>query len=224
MPGNKGGNAMHMTTSEFWSGLSDLLAQADSHPIDSRDEDSGDLHRDRDAYLVREHLEIGKPLWPLIERDISRDPALGAKLRHACEIREAGRGPLNGTSKEDIHGRKYARIDSLRAGCLVQFDDGHGCMPDRAVRQVKCDPVGEFYVECSCGKHLLLDDEGILVGVYPMGNKEPTVRFEGKDMPASEWLAQVNPMDNKEPIVHFKGKDMTASEWLAQIARCKRAS
>jgi len=68
-----------MTTSEFWSGLSDLLAQADSHPIDGRDEDSGDLHRDRDAYLVREHLEIGQPLWPLIERDISRNPALDAK-------------------------------------------------------------------------------------------------------------------------------------------------
>jgi hypothetical protein len=25
-----------MTTSEFWSGLSNLLAQADAHPIDSR--------------------------------------------------------------------------------------------------------------------------------------------------------------------------------------------
>src|SRR6476659_233389 len=117
-----------MTTSEFWSGLSDLLAQADSHPIDSCDDDSGDLHRDRDAYLVREHLETGRPLWPLIERDISRDPALDAKLRHAYEIREAGRPP--GPPKADIHGRQYACIDSLRAGCLVQFDDGHGdCMP-----------------------------------------------------------------------------------------------
>ena len=79
-----------MTTSEFWSGLSDLLGQADAHPIDSRDEDSGHLHRDRDAYLVGEHLEIGKPLWPLIELDISRDAALDAKLRHAFKIREAG--------------------------------------------------------------------------------------------------------------------------------------
>src|SRR6476661_4718052 len=119
-----------MTTSEFWSGLNDLLAQADSHPIDSRDEDSGDLHRDRDAYLVREHLEIGQPLWPLIERDISRNPALDAKLRHAYEIRNAGGPPLNGTAKADIHGRQYACIDSLRAGCLVQFDEGHGCIPD----------------------------------------------------------------------------------------------
>jgi hypothetical protein len=34
--------------------------------------------------------EIGKPLWPLIERDISRDTALDAKLRHAYEIRDAG--------------------------------------------------------------------------------------------------------------------------------------
>jgi hypothetical protein len=79
-----------MTISQFWSGLNELLAQADTHPIGSRDEDSGDLHRDRDACLVGGHLEIGKPLWPLIERDISRDAALDAKLRHAFKIREAG--------------------------------------------------------------------------------------------------------------------------------------
>ena len=84
-----------MTTSDFWSGLNDLLAQADAHPIDSRDEDSGYLHRDRDACLVKGHLEEAKPLWPLIEWDISRDAALDAKLRHAYEIRNAGGGPLN---------------------------------------------------------------------------------------------------------------------------------
>jgi hypothetical protein len=44
-------------------------------------------------------------------------------------------------------------------------------MPDQAVRQVKCDGDGEFYVECSCGKHHLIGDDGsIVVGVYPMGN------------------------------------------------------
>jgi hypothetical protein len=163
-----------MTTSEFWSGLNDLLAQADAHPIDSRDEDSGHLHRDRDAYLVGEHLEIGKPLWPLIERDISRDAALDAKLRHAFEVRDAGDGSLWDTPTADIHGRAYARIGRLRAGCWVQFDDAHGdCMPDQAVRQVKCDADGELYVECNCGKHCLVDDEGIVVGVYPMSDKEP---------------------------------------------------
>ena len=180
-----------MTISEFWSGLNDLLAQADSHPIDSRDEDSGHLHRDRDACLVREHLETGMPLWPLIERDISRDPALGARVRHAYKIRNAGGGPLNGPPKADINGREYARIDDLCAGCLVQFDDGHGCMPDQAVRQVKCDADGEFYVECNCGKHLLIDDDGILVGVYSMNSKKPIVHFEGRYMPVSEWLAQI---------------------------------
>jgi hypothetical protein len=161
-----------MTTAEFWGGLNDLLAQADAHPIDSRDEDSGHLHRDHDAYLVREHLEIGKPLWPLIECDIENDPALDAKLHRAYEIRDAGRGPLNGeTPTADVHGRAYARIDSLRAGCLVQFDEEHGdCMPDQAVRQVNCDADGEFYVDCNCGKHWLVDDEGIVVGVYPMNN------------------------------------------------------
>jgi hypothetical protein len=146
------------------------LAQADAHPIDSRDEDSGHLHRDRDAYLVGEHLEIGEPLWPLIERDISRDTALDAKLRHAYEIRDAGEGPLNGIApKADIHGRDYARLDSLRPGCLVQFDDGHGCLPDQAVRQVKSGADGELYVECDEGKHYLVDDKGIVVGVSPMG-------------------------------------------------------
>jgi hypothetical protein len=164
-----------MTISEFWSGLNDLLAQADAHPIDSRDEDSGALHRDRDACLVAEHLEVGKPLWPLIERDISRDATLDAKLRHAFEVQNAGRN--GGPPKADIHGRAYVPKDSLRAGCLVQFD---GCMPDQAVRRVKCDADGEFYVDCNCGKHDLVDDEGIVVGVYSMGNKEPIVPFEGK--------------------------------------------
>jgi|KBSMisStaDraftv2_1062788.scaffolds.fasta_scaffold172687_2 hypothetical protein len=183
-----------MTTSEFWSGLKDLLAQADAHPIDSRDEDSGELHRDRDACLVRGQLEDGRSLWPLIKRDIENDPALDTKLHRAYEIRDAGRGPLNGeTSTADIHGREYARLGSLRPGCLVQFDDGHGCMPDQAVRPVKCDADGELYVECNCDKHLLVDDEGILIGVYPIGNKEPIVHFEGKDMPVSEWLAQIAP-------------------------------
>ena len=171
-----------MTTSEFWSGLNDLLAQADAHPIDSRDEDSGFLHRNRDACLVEGHLEDGKPLWPLIERDISRDAALDAKLRHAFEIRDAGDGlPFKfDTPKADIHGRSYALKNSLCAGCLVQFDGDHGCLPDQAVRQVKCDADGELYVECNEGKHYLADDEGlddvgILIGVYPMNNKEPTV-------------------------------------------------
>jgi hypothetical protein len=77
------------------------------------------------------------------------------------------------TTTADIHGREYARIGNLRAGCLVQFDDGHGCLPDQAVRQVKCDADGgELYVECNEGKHCLVDDEGIVVGVYPMENKE----------------------------------------------------
>ena len=75
----------------------------------------------------------------------------------------------NGPPKADVHGIEYARIGSLRAGCLVQFDGDHGCMPDQAVRQVKCDADGELYVECDCGKHLLIDDQGIVVGVYPMG-------------------------------------------------------
>ena len=70
-----------MTTSEFWSGLKDLLAQADAHPIDSRDEDMANSHRDRDACLVRGQLEDGRSLWPLIKRDIENDPALDTKLR-----------------------------------------------------------------------------------------------------------------------------------------------
>ena len=99
----------------------------------------------------------------------------------------------NGPPTADIHGRAYARIDDLHAGYLVQFDEGHGCMPDQAVRQVKCDADGEFYVECNCGKHYLgyIEEEVVVVGVYSMNNKEPIVHFEGKDMPASEWLAQI---------------------------------
>jgi hypothetical protein len=92
---------------------------------------------------------------------------LDAKLRHAYEIRNAGCGPLSGPPKADIHGRDYARLDSLRPGCLVQFDDGHSCLPDQAVREVKCGADGELYVECNEGKHCLVDD--IVVGVYPMG-------------------------------------------------------
>ena len=56
---------------------------------------------------------------------------------------------------------------------------------------MKCDADGRLYVECNCGKHLLIDDEGLLAGVYPMGNKEPNVHFEGKYMLVSEWLAKI---------------------------------
>ena len=69
----------------------------------------------------------------------------------------------------DIYGRPYTRIGSLRDGCLVQFDDGHGdCLPDRSVRKVRCDAAGEFYVECSCGKHYIgyIEEEVVVVGVY----------------------------------------------------------
>jgi hypothetical protein len=165
-----------MTTAKFWSGLSDLLAQADGHAVDSRDEDSGYLHRDRDAYLVGRNLEEGKPLRPLIQRDISQNAALDAKLRHAFEVRDTGDGSLWDTPTADVNGRAYARIGGLRVGSWVQFDSEHGdCMPDQAVRQLKCDAEGEFYVECNCGKHHLVDDEGVLVGVYEMSNKEPIV-------------------------------------------------
>jgi hypothetical protein len=156
-----------LTAPDFWSGLSDLLAQADAHAIGSRDEESGYLHRDRDAYLIREHLEVGKPLWPLIQQETTRDAALDAKLRHAFEIRDAGRGPLNGPPIADVNGREYARVNGLRAGYLVQFDDGHGCMPDQEVRRVRCDADNELYVQCNCGKHFLADEDGILVGIYP---------------------------------------------------------
>jgi hypothetical protein len=168
LPATKGAATMHTNTSEFWIGLSDLLAKADSHPVDSRDEDSGDLHRDRDAYLVGEHLKAGMQLWPLIMRDASRDPVLDAKLRHANEIQGVGYDPLKDyPPKADIFGREYARIGDLCAGSAIQFDDGHGdCMPDQAVRQVKYDADCELYVECNCGKHYLVDDDGILVGVY----------------------------------------------------------
>jgi len=123
-----------MTTSEFWSGLNDLLAQADAHPIDSRDEDSGHLHRDRDAYLVGEHLEIGKPLWPLIERDICRDAALDAKLRHAYEIREAGgfedMGPIVHFEGKDMPVSEWLDLvtdrvpDACSIKLLVKLEDG----------------------------------------------------------------------------------------------------
>ena len=153
-----------LTTSEFWSGLSDLLVEADAHPIDSRDDDSV-------AYRIDQHLVVGKPLWPLIERDIDADASLKAKLSHACEIRSAGSGL--GPPTADNHGRAYVWIGSLRAGCRVQFDGELGCMPDQAVRQVKCDANGELYVECNCGKHHLVDDQGVVVGVYPMNRAIP---------------------------------------------------
>jgi hypothetical protein len=169
-----------MTISEFWSGLNELLAQADAHAVDSRDEDSGHLHRDRDACMVREHLETGKPLWPLIERDITQDAALDAKLRHALEIREGGRGPLNGeTSIADINGGGYVRIGGLHAGRLMKLDDGHSCvMPDQAVRQVKCGADGQLAVQS--GEYCFVEDEGVIVGIVPM-NRELTGLLDEND-------------------------------------------
>jgi hypothetical protein len=79
-----------MTTSEFWSGLSDLLAQADAHPEGSRRDTCGQLWRDLDSCEMEGLLDEGKPLWPLIKRDIENDPALDAKLHRAFELRDAG--------------------------------------------------------------------------------------------------------------------------------------
>jgi hypothetical protein len=103
-----------MTISQFWSGLNELLAQADTHPIGSRDEDSGHLHRDRDACLIGGHLEIGKPLWPLIERDCAKragdlrprrcDHRAGQQRRDAAD--RAHRQP---EINADAHGRRGSR-------------------------------------------------------------------------------------------------------------------
>jgi hypothetical protein len=117
-----------MTTSEFWSGLNDLLAQADAHPIDSRDEDSGYLNRDRDACLVAGHLEIGKPLWPLIERDICRDATLDAKLRHAFEVRNAGRTARRQQRISTEESTPGSAVCALVVGCSLMTRMATACL------------------------------------------------------------------------------------------------
>jgi hypothetical protein len=76
--------------SDFWNELDRLLAQADAHPEGSHHEDSGQLNLDRDSCEMEGLLDEGKPLWPLIERDIENDPALNTKLHRAYELRDAG--------------------------------------------------------------------------------------------------------------------------------------
>jgi hypothetical protein len=70
---------------------------------------------------------------------------------------------------------------ALVVGCSLMTRSG-GCLPDQAVRQVKCDADGQFYVDSDEGEYHLFGDDGrIVVGVYPMNNKEPIIRLERKD-------------------------------------------
>jgi hypothetical protein len=78
----------------------------------------------------------------------------------------------------DIRGRPYARLESLNIGDMVELDDGFTCHAAGIV-EVKYDPADTsdpFYFNCvgEAGepqKHFLvgqLDEDGFLVGIYPV--------------------------------------------------------
>lgn len=81
-------------------------------------------------------------------------------------------------SSTDVNGRAYARLDELKPGDMVELDDGFTCH-DAGIVEVKADaaePDDRLYFDCvdDNGRpqqhHLVgqLDDDGYLVGIYPV--------------------------------------------------------
>lgn len=60
------------------------------------------------------------------------------------------------------------KLSDLKAGDIVQTDDGFTCLPEGQHR-VEADDEGELYIHCSDGKHFLSGQEdeetGELIGL-----------------------------------------------------------
>lgn len=72
-------------------------------------------------------------------------------------------------ARQDRHGRDYARLDALKAGDLVELDDGFTCHPP-GIARIAAGADGFLYFACDGGHHVLtgqLDDDGYLIGIYP---------------------------------------------------------
>jgi hypothetical protein len=83
----------------------------------------------------------------------------------------------------DINGRPYARVQTVKAGDLVETDGDFTCMDEGKRQTVLADKnrhgFKRLYVECRCpgGRHYLcqqLGDDGELVGLYRCGPEGPT--------------------------------------------------
>jgi hypothetical protein len=79
----------------------------------------------------------------------------------------------------DINGRPYAKLSDLKPGSFVTVDDGFSCMLEGVVFEVKADPKGSLYIDCSENGHTLDgqlagddNDQGHdpdeLIGIYPV--------------------------------------------------------
>jgi hypothetical protein len=74
----------------------------------------------------------------------------------------------------DLNGRSYARLSELKAGDKIQIDGDFTCIEPWGLRTVK-QSYGRLYIACSQGGHNLdgqLNDDGYLVGVYCMTDKQ----------------------------------------------------
>jgi hypothetical protein len=76
---------------------------------------------------------------------------------------------MYGATRVGTENRPWARLSSLRAGSVVELDEGFTCHPAGEVTLLQDDRTGELYFECTCGRHLIsgqADDGEHCVGVY----------------------------------------------------------
>lgn len=64
----------------------------------------------------------------------------------------------------DKQGRPYAKLSELRAGDVLELDEGFTCMRSRTVT-VQGDELG-LYFNCNDGRHSLSQATDFLVGMY----------------------------------------------------------
>lgn len=63
-------------------------------------------------------------------------------------------------SKTDAHGRAYATVAEIKAGDILEPDDGFDCMLCGDVLTVQ-DDGNQLYVPCSQGRHFLDGQVGV---------------------------------------------------------------
>lgn len=72
-------------------------------------------------------------------------------------------------STHDKNGRRYAKLSELKAGDMVEVDNGFTCMSPLQ-HYLVIDHQGELTVKCTCGHHALEAqaswNDGHLTGIY----------------------------------------------------------
>jgi hypothetical protein len=75
-------------------------------------------------------------------------------------------------TETDTKGRKYAQLSKLKAGDVVQVDEGFNCIGRGQTRVVQVDGAGFLWIACRHGQHgltgQLMGDGDSLIGLYAL--------------------------------------------------------